>query len=77
MKLISSVMVDFEKREVKKRVSTKSQIGASSVSSGKCVKTKMLDFLRKNAWFEKTGVKPSKTVLKNRGLESPLRHQNS
>ena len=33
------------------RVSTKSQIGASSVSSGRCVKIKMPHFLNKKACF--------------------------
>jgi hypothetical protein len=33
----------------KNRVSTKSQLGADSVSSEKCVKSKMLHFPRKNA----------------------------
>ena len=59
-------------RKQKNRVSTKSQIDADSVSSGKCVKSKMLQFLRKNAWFWR---KPSKDRAKNRGFESPLRHQ--
>jgi hypothetical protein len=50
--------------KVKKRVSTKSQIGASSVSSGRCVKIKTPHFVRENAWFEKDGGKPSKNGAK-------------
>ena len=59
----------------KNRVSTKSQLGADSVSSGRCVKSKMLHFFRKNGWFEKDGVKPSKNGTKKQGDSShPLRH---
>jgi hypothetical protein len=50
------------------RVSTKPQIGASSVGSGRCVKSKMLHFLRKNAWFGKDSVKPSKNRAKKIGI---------
>ena len=59
-------MTDYEEGDTLNgnRVSTKSQIGASSVSSGRCVKSKMLPFSRKNAWFEKDGVKPSKNQAK-------------
>ena len=46
------------------RVSTKSQIGASSVSSGRCVKSKMLLFLRKNAYLVKNAVNPNKNGAK-------------
>ena len=64
LKLIISVMMDYEKREGKKRVSTKSQIGASSGSSARCAKNKINHFLRKNAWFVKNGVKPNKNGTK-------------
>ncbi|HET8671588.1 MAG TPA: hypothetical protein VFM05_13435, partial [Candidatus Saccharimonadales bacterium] len=66
-------MMDYEKREGKKRVSTKSQIGADSTSSARCAKSKILHFLRKNPLLVKNDVNPVKTILKNRGVESPLR----
>ena len=48
----------------KNRVSTKSQLGADSVSSGRCVKSKMLDFLRKTARLITNAAKLNKNGTK-------------
>ena len=56
-------MRDYEK-ERENRVSTKSQLGADSVSSEKCIKSKMLHSLRKNAHLVKNAVNPNKNGTK-------------
>jgi hypothetical protein len=60
-------MTEYEEvdRVKRNRVSTKSQLGADSVSSGRCVKRKTLHFLTKNARPVKSAVKPSKAGTKN------------
>ncbi len=59
-------MTEYEEvdRVKRNRVSTKSQLGADSVSSGRCVKSKLLHFLKKNAWSVKDIVKPNKNGTK-------------
>jgi hypothetical protein len=46
------------------RVSTKSQLGADSVGSEKCVKSKMLHFLSKNTYLVKNAVNLNKNGTK-------------
>ena len=48
----------------KNHVSTKSQLGADSVGSEECVKSKMLHFHRKNAHRVKNVVNPNKNGTK-------------
>ena len=59
-------MTDYEEgyRVNKNRVSTKSQLGADSVGSKECAKSRILHFLRKNAYLVKNAVNLNKNGTK-------------